>query len=1644
MKCTVLFDRDFISYQKLSGIQNKESLSSFDYVCLNKMSCSGGTDCSSKFLIYKDSNDCQGLTEDSLLQQYILMSDLLIVITENAFNAFESLIPKVEDKKDFPIVFSIANTRLQPNSDSSDISIFYAWPSMEKIADLFAKIIEKEKEEKDQNSDVIFLWTSDTRNCVDVFRKNKPETIDSFCDFCLQDSFIEKIKHLEFLGKKNVFAIYYSFNSSREECSQLHKLSEQYHFKIITDFNTPKENVADNSILPDNWLFLGTEKNSLRTNDETEEYPFFVYTVFASLLSVLRELVAFSPTNDSVSIFLKECFKNEFSVRSTCIIDTPLGTGFSFSNSGELILSYYYYKGKDSFALSEESRFLSLFSESYLFEKTIQFFSNKDLISYKLLDSLDFSLFLKKVFSDFFSFVTDGFICVDEKDFSSTFPGVSVEKNTLFLSSNKWHYCHSFPFFFNTKTYMVLPLKPSVYPPEKDVSFYDAVILQQCVDRIVYNIYNLIKSLSLFLANTKSAIGSIMSRNGSHNIGSHVLSTLTHHVGTMPDDRVLYQYIQQRMDYIATITTDIPNWGASTMFVGDMMKTFFSQHHLLEFISGSEGLHAYSFQDPNLSLELRRKQENTIKLHIRRIGKGAGKLAFNKDFKKTEEKTDWDDVANAKANALHFICYPDREKIHFFDYVEDRPIPLQEDTTLSIPGGVVGEHAFFTILENVIRNAAKHGWATSSKKEKNLEIYIDFIDNPDSDFVEFTIWDNMSDVLKPIKKSEGGSAEKYIKLYIKLFKVLASVKDKLSAEIDISESNGDSSNALAPKKPTRSEWIKKKFKGLAGKIGDISEENTEPDSDLLSDFEKNLDDILKNNRREFEQILCKPLTREEIRMITRAKKEARDFDKCLPLHMCQQQLLEQPLITEQGELRRENWGLAEMRISAGYLQQRSITEIGGLEELKDDDFIVHVVAMPGVCTCESNQNGGIRCDAKKCDNKTNCPIESKLYHLGYRFKVWKPREMLIVFDETDDNYSFGGQKIAKNDLIKMLPEFKKNGVYFAVMSGNECILINSTESLNATDQSNKGIVITEFNFGYVVFSNKETAEKCGTALLEKNSGNIDSASRKAQEKTGDEKNEEWKSQFPFRLLYENLKIELNNSSAQKNIQSVKNAVYAAWLEKLQKFRALPGNKDCLTMQIQTEERGNASAGQGLITNRNLLEYVFRKNYLPVLSRQSFSHIENDPYTLILDLLKLYPQPYKKIPDQKNWEDDISRMIRITLQRICEDFERSYYDIRALIRHSEFVDGAKSEDDKKEFCGVIYEQINGQRDGARLKNAILNIPESVFCERIRAFSIASKGCGNDEIRKLLRGETSMKHASPFAVLVDSPVEIITKELKNAYDISDSLLRKYEERITTLPHGYSINQTDGRESKKSVMKELNKNLSQVHIKLVGDGDNPRIKYCRHDKDCPEGCLYAEALSGSQSYLNTLHRIMHPSDSSQSQDPEQKDSIGMFVRLAENALMRVLIIDERVSNFLKDHTANKSVFEAMKIDVVDIQEDFFLKEDDLKCPSRLPLLKNTKKTPAASERRWDILIIHQGIIDKVLEDHHDENHVEELINEIKYVDYKVVTTGRGRPDNIPNSVKVLPFSMIEGTLFRNYPEKMLLVNAVMNALPSSRNKH
>ena len=86
------------------------------------------------------------------------------------------------------------------------------------------------------------------------------------------------------------------------------------------------------------------------------------------------------------------------------------------------------------------------------------------------------------------------------------------------------------------------------------------------------------------------------------------------------------------------------------------------------------------------------------------------------------------------------------------------------------------------------------------------------------------------------------------------------------------------------------------------------------------------------------------------------------------------------------------------------------------------------------------------------------------------------------------------------------------------------------------------------------------------------------------------------------------------------------------------------------------------------------------------------------------------------------------------------------------------------------------------------------------------------------------------------------------------------------------------------------------------------------------------------------------------------------------------------------------------------------------------------------------FDILVIHQGIIDKWWEGYkHDRSKITRLLMNLqKSIPRVVITTGRGRPDNIPSFVKVVPFPTLEASLFCNHPEKMILVGALMNILP------
>ena len=362
-------------------------------------------------------------------------------------------------------------------------------------------------------------------------------------------------------------------------------------------------------------------------------------------------------------------------------------------------------------------------------------------------------------------------------------------------------------------------MMPSKFRDKRDELIYKGLFIKSCDYALA-----VIRRYQLELVNGKkltyalhSAVSSIMSRNGSHNIGSHVLAALSHNVGTMPDDRVLYQYIQHRMDYIATVTTDFPTWTQPTMLLGSLMKGFLSQRHLLDHIAESEGLSAWQFQGCKLSDEERKKQ-HWIEFHVRR---------------KTNDGS-YEELIEYPNGAVH----------------------LDKDVSLAMPGGVVGHHAFYTILENILRNAAKHDWSSSKNGNGDCEwgdmpIYIDFEEKRDD--VEIEIWTRLS-------------------------------------------------------KLPSGEELPQKLKGL----------------------------------------------------------------------------IERPFINDNGQLRRENWGLAEMKISAGYLRRSGIDVIGGLkrderklEEKEENALILPIAAEKTALIGEKDKN------------------ETGTY-LVYRFSIPKPRELLII------------------------------------------------------------------------------------------------------------------------------------------------------------------------------------------------------------------------------------------------------------------------------------------------------------------------------------------------------------------------------------------------------------------------------------------------------------------------------------------------------------------------------------------------------------------------------------------------------------------------------------------------------------------------
>ena len=987
----------------------------------------------------------------------------------------------------------------------------------------------------------------------------------------------------------------------------------------------------------------------------------------------------------------------------------------------------------------------------------------------------------------------------------------------------------------------------------------------------------------------KTAIGSIMSRNGSHNIGSHVLAALSHNVGTMPDDQMLYQYIQHRMDYIATATTDRPTWTQPTMFVSDMVRRFLSQRHLLNYISRSEGLKAFEFQSDRARIN---DKGGRIRLHVRKV----------------DADIDNDGAYNFKGVKQDFIQYS-RDKI-------DSKIDLKEDVSLAIPGGVVGQHAFFTIIENIIRNAAKHDWstppqATAVLKETligsdhdgmrtgDLDVYIDYIDKPENENVKFVVWARLSDV-------EDGMGSR----------------------------------------------------------------NT-----------KTLDEV-------------------------------------------QREKLQEPFVNDGGELRRENWGLAEMKVSAGHLKKAKIEDIGGISEDKGAEIITP-------CKIDDKWSGDKEL-LKKAGDKN-------VQHLGYAFDVPKAKVMLFIVD--------GGMPDGWDD--KIAKNLSKRGVY-----------VKTYDEIK-NDQEGSDDTKKPLNYQYVILDDFGEDQKkwmlpFRVLAAKSNRGFEDHIP--LLEKIEEDVPVRADSVFQYlSSVIDKCKQKKDGSSdAQENklYEVIVGDICSCWVRHLIKKKRVGecGLKDKRVSLIVSATGNDKKAGQSLATIEDVVEFAFNEGLDKALETyknsicDSLSSIESDKDVAwginlnkkicdaLISLKNSGGLVYKRTDATfKDYKPFIKRQLGVWLKK---------NDDSEVISASKFLLGEAAGDVKK-----LQDQL------AELDKEYKSLPDGDKKDKV-----------GDEYSRLNEKLRQIEEADNFKRPMEHMVDYIAYycgQIKN-------LLSKYSENIATLPKGFSVNGENGEFSKgwKSVQ------IDQFREDMLEQEDNPEkkkeietfvLRYWRHETPKKPADYYLEPLSGTQTYLNQLFSI-------------GETQFDLLARLVENALFSILIVDERTREFLENHPTKKTTFSNIGIFVANdkkvadeleilnsgghieecndsISDGFVTLSTktvyDVGC-----LYKNENESENKDEIResiinrvkerfnnkYDAIIIHQGIIDKWIPGaSHSEKKVKKFIDGLKRAfKYVVITTGRGTPANIPDSGRVLPFSTIQTTLFKQYPEKLILTDAIMNILP------
>lgn len=858
--------------------------------------------------------------------------------------------------------------------------------------------------------------------------------------------------------------------------------------------------------------------------------------------------------------------------------------------------------------------------------------------------------------------------------------------------------------------------------------------------------------------------------------------------------------------------------------------------------------------------------------------------------------TKWENLGffdKGQASVTEFIRYPNEQD-------DEARVDISQDVAVAIPGGVIGQHAFYTILENVLRNAAKHEWSQFEIAcRRHLNLYVDFVDQPEKGSVVCRVW----------------------------------------TECVLTEVDGGTRHQGAN------------------------------------------DDLLKHMN----------------------EKIALSF------------------VNASGELRKENWGIAEMRISAGYLRGCDIADVGGTGSLQ----IIHPVLVD-----------------------TN----DKRKGLGYCFKINKPKELLVVLKEEtvreiDETSASGGvRNVFGINLAKANADALPCGKDEAARKIDETPTLGGVRNDFGTNLDKANAKALQYGVEFKAASKVKNAEaNAYSYMLFEDSDHDQIAELLAcvPFRTLTQKNGYGGEFFTAGDLVERFrKIGESEEYARATCLQLLEDVYAGWLKHISGVRYGEKAKK-LQLAIDIEGEASSPGGrQSLVSDCDLIRFVFEHSFNAAI--RSF------------------------LSDAKNGAG-ISNECMALLYAVAGMRQRQVASFKELVANGRNKSGGS----------VTEDEVNTE---LKTEHGVAQV---VLWQLEKWFVEILKGSGELNLKKMLSEDDLKRHESlkDKEVLKIGTLEEFYGRAGNYVTVerftmfiestilkqAESFLRKYEEDISTMPQGFSPKPDRGTEPTSCKWEKAGVSIGFVNddIKRAKCKRDGAFCYFRHGEQTFKMYTtgYYEALSGAQSGLNALDSyrrdVKYVDDATSSSSADDldvklaKNNAARFTaRLAENAIVRLLIIDERVKKFMDDHDNVKRMLPGLGIAVLDhtsqTTKEMFPKGEDAKWGAisgvKIDDIEKTgdKKPLPMTLSDFEVVIIHQGVIDKLLDGHDSKEAVRKWLAEMNdnlAGHYIVITTGRGSPANIPENARVLPYSVIESSILQRYPEKMILVDTLMNLLPTLR---